>query len=345
MIVKELLGKPKKCVGCGQEFIPTTGRPDLIKFCSPQCKNKYNNTKYSYKYVCANCGKEFTRKFRARSNRVFCCNKCVGEYSSKQSQDKRICEFCNKTFITIHSDPKRFCSIKCQNDWQRANPRVGENHPSYNHDFSKEQRTLKCQYCGKEYEVSPHLIDTSKFCSRQCKHAGMIQAARLQKTWAQRTNSLPQQKINKLLEDMGIKYQNEYDCGLFFTVDNYCVDSGLMIEVMGTYWHADIRKNTLINEIQKRDIIQDKRKKTYIFHKFGINILYLWEEDINKNLELCKQLIELYLDNNGKLEDYNSFNYVIENNQITLSQNKLVGYMDRKNDYDKLLSNNKALND
>ena len=46
-----------------------------------------------------------------------------------------------------------------------------------------------------------------------------------------------------------------------------------------------------------------------------------------------------------QIKHYNSFNYIMENNQITLSQNKLVGYMDRENDYDKLLSDNKALND
>ena len=37
--------------------------------------------------------------------------------------------------------------------------------------------------------------------------------------------------------------------------------------------------------------------------------MYLWEYDIVHNTKLCEELIKLYIDNNGVLDDYNSFNY------------------------------------
>ena len=46
-------------------------------------------------------------------------------------------------------------------------------------------------------------------------------------------------------------------------------------------------------------------------------------KDINENFELCKKLIELYIKNNGKLENYHSFNYELnDNNELELIKEK-----------------------
>ena len=40
---------------------------------------------------------------------------------------------------------------------------------------------------------------------------------------------------------------------------------------------------------------------------------------MNENLELCRKLISLYVHNNGILENYHSFNYILnENNELEL---------------------------
>ena len=61
--------------------------------------------------------------------------------------------------------------------------------------------------------------------------------------------------------------------------------------------------------MQQRTILKDKQKKTYILNHNNINILYLWETDINKNPELCELLILEYIKNHGHLEHYHSFNW------------------------------------
>ena len=305
MKIKDLFGKPKKCKNCEQYFTPESGRADLILYCSSKCKVDYEAKQKRYKLQCDNCNKIFYRNTNKKEGRhCFCCNACVGEYNSKQNSLIKTCEICGKEFKTRKSVNKRFCSINCQIEWQRRFPRVGENHPSYKHEITVEERTLVCQCCGKKYQTSPHLINTSKYCSKKCKHSGMIQEARTQKSWEDRTNTIPQRIVNEILNKNNIEFQNEYDCGLYFTVDNYCTKSGLMIEVMGTYWHADIRVYSKLYEVQIKDIIQDKRKKSYILNKYGVNILYLWEKDLKEQPEMCEELIKKYINDKGILKNY-----------------------------------------
>ena len=101
----------------------------------------------------------------------------------------------------------------------------------------------------------------------------------------------PQRIVNDLLSKLNICFQNEYNCK-YYSIDNYLIDSELMIEVMGDFWHCSPIKYTIeeAREIQKKSIPKDKKKHDYIQKMFGIEILYLWEDDIYNNLYLCEML-------------------------------------------------------
>lgn len=47
--------------------------------------------------------------------------------------------------------------------------RTGESNPSWNGG----KETVYCEYCNKEYQVTPSLIERSRFCSNNCKHSWM----------------------------------------------------------------------------------------------------------------------------------------------------------------------------
>ena len=315
----------------------------LTLYCSSRCKQHEESQKTRYQYKCANCGADIYRCRKQNTCNVFCNQKCLSEYKHKQHTINKTCEICGASFECPKSSTKRFCSPQCQIKWQQINAPRGVEHHSYRRDVSLEERTLKCSWCGKVYVVQPYKINISKFCSVKCKHSAMIDTARHKKSWSERVDTAPQRLVNQLLQELHIDYRNEYPCGCF-SIDNYCVESKLFIEVMGTYWHADIRKYDTISEIQKRDIIQDKKKATYVLNHTGKHILYLWEEDLKNNLELCKQLIDLYIQNQGILKNYNSFNYHLENQKIQINSSFLEGYLEKNNDYHSLL-NNKASND
>lgn len=130
--------------------------------------------------------------------------------------------------------------------------------------------------------------------------------------------SKPQAIINDVLNDLNINQVREkiFD---YYAVDSYLPDYNLIIEVNGDYWHYSplLDKKRKESKFGTRSVGRDKSKHTYIKNKYGIEILYLWETDILNNLELCKKLILEYIEKNGKLKNYHSFNYVLN------SQNQL----------------------
>ena len=80
--------------------------------------------------------------------------------------------------------------------------------------------------------------------------------------------------------------------------------------------------------MQYNRIGRDKAKHSYIKNQYGIDILYLWESDIISNADLCAKLIQYYIENNGNIENYNSFNYNVKNGVLLLNNNIVTPYQD-----------------
>lgn len=133
--------------------------------------------------------------------------------------------------------------------------------------------------------------------------------------------SKPQQKINELLDSMNIKYEREYPVK-YYLVDTYLPEYNLMIEIQGDYWHQSPLYNDILKPasyfIRTDARGKDKRKKEYIKSNFDIDVLYLWEYDINNYIEKCEALISLYINSKGILSNYHSFNYSMTNSQLQL---------------------------
>lgn len=335
----------KKCEQCGTIFMVAPSRAKTAKFCSNECKN--NSQRTGTNVVCANCGKEFYRRqyHIDRQEKAdglnFCSNECKAEYKHNNSVEQRICEICGEPFECPKTSTQRFCSQECRYEWNKTI--VGDKNPQYNHIQSC------CEYCGKLYELKPSQYERSNhhFCSIKCRqdwYANIYSQTDEYKEMCRKravdllnqgynntTNSLPQRIINSLLDELNINYINEKSF-VYYAVDNYLLDFNLIIEVMGDYWHCNpiVYSKDRINDVQKGRIYKDKTKHSYIFNNYNIQILYLWEADIMKNIELCKQLIIKYINNCGKLENYHSFNYFLNNNNLFLSDEIIVPYQDYK---------------
>jgi len=115
----------------------------------------------------------------------------------------------------------------------------------------------------------------------------------------------------------------------------------LYIEVMGNYWHATpLRYNEnkyMLNKTQQKGLRNDKAKHTYVKEHFNKEILYLWESDIEKNLDMCEKLILKYIECKGILENYHSFNWELSGDQLCLRNNIIIPYQDMKFDEYKYL--------
>ncbi|WP_251402711.1 endonuclease domain-containing protein [Ureibacillus chungkukjangi] len=140
--------------------------------------------------------------------------------------------------------------------------------------------------------------------------------------------------INNLIKELLIKLEiefNEEKQFKYYATDFYLPTFNKVIEVMGDYWHANPNKYpnySNLNNIQKKDIVRDKRKRTYLSKYYNIDILYVWENEVNNEIKLCEELIKLFVQEN-KLINYNSFNYFLNSKQgIELKEITVIPYFD-----------------
>lgn len=307
-------------------------------FCNIECKKQWQTKKINVK--CDNCGKIVVQK-QSQFNRAkhhYCCNKCQKEYEHKEKYEQRICLICNKLFEVSKLSSQNLCSVECQHQWQKT--QIGSLNSHYN------RKQVKCEYCHKIYEARNYKLTNGQhlFCSVKCrqnwysniwsqeekwKEESRIRAAKLLQNRVVDTNTKPQQIINNILEEMKIEYVNEENFK-YYSVDNYLPQYNLIIEVMGDFWHCNpLKYKNACHTIQSNRIVKDKAKRTYIKNIYGIEVLYLWEDDIYNKTYLCKKLIREYIKNQGNLENYHSFNYHIIHNKLKLNSDLIYSYFEK----------------
>lgn len=318
------------CDYCGKEFIPHSSTMAKIKrgeqktiTCSRECCSLLKR-KIVITY-CDNCGKQLVRKKSHYDRQVkngqhqYCSLKCEKEFQHKQTYEIRKCIICEKEFECQKISTQQLCSPECQCKWQTT--RTGELNPRYTSIH------YKCDWCGKEYIMKKYkLKQKNHFCSWDCQREWYAKEYSQTEEHKQESReraihmlengqmpfvyTKPQILINNILDNNHIEYHNDYNIK-YYSVDNYLDQSKLMIEVMGDYWHSNplVFDYNNLNEVQLKRIPKDKAKHTYVKNKYNVEILYLWEYDINKNLDKCEELIKEYINNNGVLQNYHSFNY------------------------------------
>ena len=266
------------------------------------------------------------------------------------------CYTCKTPFVSTleyYEKDRAYCSMVCRDIFRSKHFR-GENSASY------KKIKVNCTNCDKEYSVIPYDYneeniygDNHNFCSQECyweyrrkyyireKNANygkicseeerLIMAERTTKAICDgkfsQTMTKPHICINNILDKNNIIYTNEFNLK-YQALDIYLDKYKLGIEIMGDYWHSNPNKYEFknLNKTQLKDKKQDKRKNTYTKKYYGFEILYLWESEIKNNIELCELLIKEYINKNGILQDYNSFNYYVNGNELLLKSEIVKPY-------------------
>lgn len=312
------------CEYCGKYFTPKNNKQ---KFCSIDCKKASAYENVSFNHICSNCGKEYQSKsIHNPKYNNFCSKDCENIFKYNKYNETRKCEICNSDFECNKKLKQRFCSLNCQIRWQKENPKTGEQHQSY--DKTK-KRNFTCEWCNKDFKPK-RLRDNIRFCSKECRQEWYSKVfsqtdewRELKRIWGtnqmknnKKSDSSAQILVNKILDKLKIRFENERSFK-YFSVDNYLLDHDLIIEVMGTFWHCDIRVfDTIKYKNQKTRITMDKIKNTFLTGKCKIPVLYVWEYDLQNNIQLCEKLIELFISARGILNKYNSSDYFMKNNKI-----------------------------
>lgn len=286
------------------EIILNRNLDDCIQLVKHIGSKKGKRNILNVKYNCEFCGKEnLATIFKyENSNHHYCGDSCRGKHESEIAKinhekysdtwNNVVCEWCHKPFHRGGTDAKRNKTHLC---------------------------SVECreEWFRNEYVKREEVIEKNRQIALNNLANGVFG-----------TDSEIQIIINNLLNNMNIDYENEYIIGNF-AIDNYLIKYHLAIEINGGYWHCDPRIYSEINyEIQKNRIVSDKAKNTYCTNK-NLNILYLWEEDVLNNTELCKKLIKKYIKCKGVLKEYHSFNYFLDDkNEIKLNNIRITPYME-----------------
>lgn len=273
---------------------------------------------------------------------------------NKHIKIKVNCCECGKEIITTPGTYRKQKNFRC--DEHRSSKPKGKDSPFYNKIKSQ------CSCCGSDIFLTPYQLnktnkfgDSNNFCSQKCYWAfrseyycgekgAMYQHNYTEeqlnnvklglakgKSKSNRLDTKPQLVVNGFLDDAGINYIREYAVD-YYACDIFLPNHNLIIEVMGDYWHCNpIKYNDekyKIDKIQFKTITKDKQKKSFIYNHYDYKVLYLWENDILHNHDICKKLIGIFLEKAGDLKNYHSFNYVLTDNTIELNENIIVPYQD-----------------
>jgi hypothetical protein len=320
--------------------------------CNDDCRKKLDRNRI--KINCKVCEKEVERTPSqiAKSKDHFCSNKCADKFRSDRLTISKKCEICDSEFrIRKSLSHQRFCSIQCQHTWQSIEL-VGEKANGFKKEIPLTDRLIKCDWCNVDFTIrSPYKLNEERhFCSKECSREWFTKDWSQSEEWKEesrlraveilssgiisKTETECQKTINQMLDELNIKYENEYNCK-YVSIDNYLLDFNLMIEVMGTYWHCDPRHyKTIEYQTQVDRIKHDKIKNSYIKNNYNIDILYIWESDVVSSYDLCKNLIRNYTNQKGKLNNYHSFNYNFDDKgNLGVNEDLLLPYFSyEKND-------------
>lgn len=170
------MGTVLVCLLCGKPFEPTC-HISRQKYCSDECRVKYNNAKRYFggeMDTCPECGDHVEQTGEKGRWRRFCSDRCRIVYNGKKKQQRRnnrerpkqVCPNCGIEFQPEwgHGKARRFCSDKCRIEWWK------EYHKANSIEISAER---KCACCGREFHSNKW--HGGEYCSRDCYLQTMAQ--------------------------------------------------------------------------------------------------------------------------------------------------------------------------
>lgn len=197
------------------------------------------------------------------------------------------CNICNKLFwvyrYMIKKGHGRFCSRQCA-DKGNIKPRT----------------IIKCSHCNKLFEVIPSMVVDKRtgtrrqYCSEKCRYGSIEFIEKMRSL-----NAMQQKiKINNLettgyamLDSLGLHYEKQYLINGKICVDACIVESKIIIQFDGDYWHGNPNKFKTLDKRQTRRSTYDKSQDAYLT-KCAYKIIRFWESEIRHNPNDCYQRLK-----------------------------------------------------
>ena len=206
----------------------------------------------------------YSNKFHSSTNNPFKGRKHSKEFKNRMSEERKISykgegnPFYGKTHTP---ETRKILSEKCSN--------FGSKNGFYGKTHTNEVRKVISDF-NKEYSNRPEIKE-------RLRQQGLKSASNKKKT-------TPEFLFETELLRRGIEFHYNKILNEQYQYD-FLIETNILVEVQGTYWHADPKKyldTSKLNDRQHWKIERDIDKKIYA-EENGYKIYYIWENEILKN--------------------------------------------------------------
>lgn len=244
---------------------------------------------------CDFCGKKFLKKRNEVRNNTYCSNECknkgIRNPNPPKEQVKVYCKICNTPIYVNESKYKKqdhfLCSRKCYAE-HRSLTYKGE--AIYNYQNFHDN----CAYCNETIKTTTFELENRNnlFCSQECywlyRKENYKELYFSERRNQGRVETKPEKLMRESLDNLNIKYTQEYPIDNIYFADFYLEKYNIVIEVYGDYWHVNPsiygEGKREMNDMQKEKIKKDKMKEGYLKKK-GYRLIVFWEKEIYEDLD------------------------------------------------------------
>ena len=140
----------------------------------------------------------------------------------------------------------------------------------------KEKREMIICPCGVHFNKYKSV--SKRYCSKKCiEYKNNLSQSKIENPNRVFSNTKIEQKVAKLLNELGINYVQNYGLEKIANVDFFIPSKMLVIQCDGCYWHGCPEHFPLHINRKEKDNKQDIKLKS-----LGYKIIRLWEHEINK---------------------------------------------------------------
>lgn len=336
----------KVCEQCGARFKTENKKR---KFCSSKCAHE-SQMKRVYR-ICEFCGKTyFVRESQKNRKKKFCSKEC----RRKALTIEKVCEECGKKFTVLrYRKSQKYCSRKCKYAHVRrvnslkSKAELSQQYGRYSAENARRPEVrlkislsklgrknpnwktpiiVKCDWCGKEFEVKPRRVKNRKhiFCSRECaykwtakrmRHNNPMKNKALRRkaaeTWKRKYRE--EEEFRKRILESRSRHPNNFEKKFIKFVKAH----NLPFKFVGdfSFWIGPCKSGKSRNP----DFIHKHGRKTAIlvgakyhhlmswkqeledYKSVGWKAIYIWQDEFESSKELILQKINELL---GGLEVY-----------------------------------------
>lgn len=189
----------------------------------------------------------------------------------------------------LRNNASKGAKARYTKDWKNSEDRKRQQ------EIARIMGKKRAKACKENPELAKKRADTMRRVREQTEkeNPDIYRLAAIKSVQSQissRSSKL-EDKVANMLDELNIRYERQKEIA-FYLVDFFLPDYHTVIEVQGDYWHGnpDIYTDNL-NKVQIRNI-KHFEKKRRIIQNSGINVIELWENDINNKEKQTKLFLE-----------------------------------------------------